>query len=166
MVRIIILAILCLCFTTMIKAQHDHASSPEHDHEHHHHHKNEIGIATAPVYFLKEETFSFGLHLHYLRAIGQSGFGLGVGYERIFDEHGHNTFGLMVSYRPADKLTLILSPGVTIEDAEPDHRSFALHMEAAYEFAMGDFHLGPLIELAYDPEDIHLSLGLHIGIGF
>ena len=37
----------------------DHA---EHDHGHHH----EIGIANAPVYFIKEKELSYGLHFHYL----------------------------------------------------------------------------------------------------
>lgn len=159
----IICIVLLFCLTTTLKAQHEHES--QHDHEHHHH-KNEIGIATAPVYFINEKEVSLGLHLHYVRSIGESGFGMGVGYERIFDEHGHNTFGILLSYRPADRLSFSLSPGLTIEDVDPDRASFALHIESAYEFAVGNFHIGPLIELAYDPEDIHVSVGLHFGIGF
>ena len=153
-----------LGFAPTLHAQDDPASEPDHDH--HHHHKNEFGVANAPVYFLKEKTVSYGLHLHYPRAIGESGFGIGVGYERIFDEHGHNTFSLLMSYRPAERLTLSLSPGLTTEDEDPNHASFALHVEGVYEFSLGNFHLGPLLELAYDPEDIHVSVGLHIGIGF
>lgn len=44
--------------------------------------------------------------------------------------------------------------------------NFALHLEASYEFEIGDLHIGPVIEYAYDTEDQHLSLGLHVGIGF
>ena len=71
------------------------------DHDlHHHHHKNEIGIANAPVYFVKEKAVSYGLHLHYVHTIANSRFGLGVGYERIFDEHRHNTIGLVANLEP------------------------------------------------------------------
>jgi hypothetical protein len=152
-------------FIPTLNAQKDHET--QHDPAHGHDlHKNELGLAIAPVYFLEEEVVSLGLHMHYIRKISDSGFGIGAGYERIFDEHGHNTFGLLMSYRPADRLALTLSPGVTIEDEDPGHASFALHIEGSYEFELGNFHVGPVVELAYDPEDIHLSVGLHIGIGF
>ena len=140
--------------------QHDHS------HDHAHAHKNEIGVANAPVFFVKEKIFSYGLHVHYVRTIRASKFGVGGGYERIFDAHGHNTFGVLGSYRPVERLSLILSPGITFEDEHPDELNFAFHAEMAYEFLLGDFHLGPVLEFAYDPEDIHISLGIHFGIGF
>ena len=34
------------------------------------------------------------------------------------------------------------------------------------EFEFNNFHIGPVLEFAYDPEDYHISLGLHIGFGF
>ena len=58
-----------------------------------------------------------------------------------------------------------MSPGITFEGDASDI-NFALHIETNYEFELNDFHLGPVLELATDPEDIHLSLGLHIGYGF
>ena len=91
---------------------------------------------------------------------------MGAGFERIFDEHGHNTFGLLACYRPVHNLSFILSPGITLEDAEPGEPHFALHVETAYEFVINKLHLGPVLEFAYDPEDFHISLGLHIGFGF
>ena len=163
----ILLSATLLLSLTQLEAQHDHADEMnDHAGKEHHHHRNEIGIANAPVYFMKEESFSYGLHLHYIHTFHESKFGLGAGYERIFDEHGHNTFGLVLSYRAVDKLNFILSPGLTIEDASPGESSFAMHAEASYEFEFGDFHLGPVFEVAYDPEDVHLSLGIHIGYGF
>ena len=135
------------------------------DHDHHHEHRNELGIANAPVYFVKEEIVSYGLHVHLVRNLLHSRFGYGIGYERIFDEHGHNTYSALVSYR-IDRVMLIVAPGATIEDEEPGEAAFAVHVEATYEFELGDLHLGPVVEFAYDPEDIHLSLGLHVGIGF
>jgi len=163
----LLFCLLLLSFSSQIDAQADHTETEDHhDHEGHHHHKNEFGIANALVYFVKEETFSYGLHLHYIRTISDSKFGLGAGFERIFDEHGHNTFGVIGSYRPIEPLTLILSPGLTVEDENSGEANFALHVEAAYEFEFKNIHLGPVIEFAYDPEDFHISLGIHIGYGF
>ena len=141
--------------------------SVEHDdHDHHAHHRNEIGIANAPVYFVKEKEWSYGLHVHYVYNIVHSRFGVGLGYERIFDEHEHHTLGVVGSYRPGEKFSMIVSPGITFEGAEEGHANFALHLEFAYEIEVKNFHLGPVLEFAYDPEDFHISLGVHIGIGF
>lgn len=135
--------------------------------EHHHqHHKNEIGVANAAVYFVNEREFAYGLHIHYVRSIKETRFGLGLGYERIFDEHKHNTVGIVGSYRPTNRIGIQLSPGITFEDSENSNVNFALHFETSYEFEINAFHIGPVFEFAIDPEDIHLSLGLHIGYGF
>ena len=153
------LALLITIFSSNLIAQTTEQSD-KHDH-----HANEIGIANAPVYFIKEKEFAYGLHIHYVRNIPKSKFGIGLGYERIFDEHKHNTVGLVAAFRPIDKLSLNISPGLTFEDGN-SKVDFALHLETSYEFEINDFHIGPVIEFAYDPEDIHLSIGLHIGYGF
>ena len=137
----------------------------EHESNHHEHYRNEIGIANSAVYLLKESVFSYGLHVHYLRTIPQSKFGLGLGYERIFGTHKHNSVGLVMAWWPTEMLNLNISPGVAFEDGNPG-ASFALHLEASYGFEIRFIHLGPLIEFAYDPEDYHLSIGLHIGYDF
>lgn len=160
----IVLSVLLLFLSGLLQAQENETGSTEHGN--HEHHQNEIGIANAPVYFVKEKTFSYGLHLHYIHKLGESKFGLGAGYERIFDTHGHNTFGLVGCYSPVDKLSLTLSPGITLEDVRPDEVNFALHFETVYEFEIKNIHLGPVFEFAYDPEDYHISVGLHIGYGF
>lgn len=139
-------------------------SSYSQDHKHDHH--NEIGVAHAPVYFVNEKEVAYGLHLHLVHYGHESNFGIGLGYERIFDEHKHNTMGIVFSYRPISRWTVNLAPGITFEDAEKDNINFALHLESAYEWSLGDFHIGPAFELAYDPEDYHISLGLHLGYGF
>jgi hypothetical protein len=131
----------------------------------HEHHKNEIGIANSPVYFIQEKVFAYGLHFHYVRNIPKTKFGIGLGYERILDEHKHNTFGLVGTYRPIEDLSFNVSPGLTFED-ESKTTLFAMHLEAAYEWEIKNCHIGPAFEFAYDPEDFHISLGLHIGYGF
>ena len=134
--------------------------------EHHHEHNNEIGIANAPVYFVNEKEISYGLHIHYIHNIHDTKYGVGIGYERIFDEHKHNTIGIVGSYRPFNRLSINISPGITFENKEISNMTFALHLETSYEFEVNNFHLGPNLEFAYDPEDYHISLGIHIGYGF
>jgi len=143
-----------------------HAQSTKEAEHHHDHHKNEIGIANSPVYFINEKELAYGLHLHYVRAIRDTKFGVGLGYERIFDEHKHNTIGVVGAYSPVEQVTLNLSPGVSFEDAAGSAVHFACHLEATYNIEIKNVHLGPVIEFAYDEEDYHISLGLHVGFGF
>lgn len=137
----------------------------EHEHEHDHH-RHEIGLGNSPVYFVNEKTLAYGLHLHYIYNIPHSKLGMGLGYERIFDEHQHNTIGVVGNYRPIENLSFSFSPGITFEENSLSHSMFALHFETAYEFELKNMHLGPVFEVAYDREDVHISLGMHIGIGF
>jgi len=159
---VIIPMVLMTIFSLNLSAQT--GENPKND-KHHENHLNEFGMAFSPVYFVKEKDIAFGMHVHYVHNIPNSKFGLGLGYERIFDKHKHNTFGLEAIYRPFEALSLSLSPGLTFEDnnSGPD---LALHIETSYEFEIGEFHLGPAFEFAIDPEDIHLSLGVHLGFGF
>ena len=144
-----------------VNAQHNHE---DHEGHHHSHHKNEIGVANAPVYFVKEKELTYGLHLHYIRTLGETKFGIGLGYEQIFDEHEHKTFGIVASYRVFEGMSVTASPGVTSEKG--GELFFALHLETVYEWEVGNFHIGPVVEVAYDPEDYHFSIGLHVGYGF
>lgn len=143
-----------------------HENHEHHDHHDHANHRYELGIANAPVYFVKEKELAYGLHAHLIKFIGNRRFGVGLGYERIFDEHKHQTFGIVGNYNVMDQWFVNLSPGITIENNNWNIVNFAFHIETSYEFELGNFHLGPVLEWAYDPEDIHISLGLHIGIGF
>jgi len=131
----------------------------------HEHSKNEIGIALSPAYFLFEKAWTFAMHIHYTRIVPNTKFGLGASFERIVLDPEHSTFGFVIAYYPVEKLSFTLSPGVTYEDAN-EVSLFALHIETAYEFELGKIHIGPAFEFAYDPNDYHLSLGLHVGYGF
>ena len=154
--------VLLVLFSLGVVAQEE--GHPD-DHIHHDHHKNEIGVANALVYFVKEEVTAYGLHLHYIRTLNESKFGLGLGFEKIFDEHNHITYGIVGSYRPVEGLTFVASPGLMTEEDNPTAR-FTVHFETSYEFEIKNFHIGPVFEVAYDPEDIHVSLGVHVGFGF
>lgn len=144
------------------------AQEPEHDHEHEHehHHKHEIGASVGPIYFVNEEELSVAAHFHYVYNFEHSKFGLGAGYEQVFDEHKHRFIGAEFSYRPVHRLTLSLSPGIAFEGAEDINRDFAVHFETSYEFEMGIFHIGPVAEVAWHVNDYHVSLGVHFGFGF
>ena len=131
----------------------------------HEHSKNEIGIAISPAYFINEKVWTFALHIHYTRIIPKTKFGIGASFERIVFDPKHSTFGLVLAYYPIEKLSFTLSPGMTFEDDNPG-ALFALHLETAYEFEIGNFHIGPAFEFAYDPNDYHISLGVHVGYGF
>ena len=155
------LVLIMFVFCNYLNAQNN-----EHTEHLHEHHRNEIGIGISPVYFLNEKEFALQVHTHYTYNIKDSKFGIGVAYERIFDEHKHNTIGIVGSYRPFDKFTLSLSPGITFTDTEISDFKFALHIETLYEFEINDFHIGPLLEFAYDPDDYHISFGIHAGFGF
>lgn len=162
---------LLLVFTTAIASNlfaqsHDQEHDKECEvHHHHQHPDSEIGVGNSIIYFAKEKEFAYGFHIHYVRSIPNSKLGVGFGYERIFDEHGHNTFGPELVYRPIEKLSLSFSPGVTLEDEHPEAK-FAAHIETSYEFELHNFHIGPAIGFAYDEEDHHFSVGIHIGYGF
>ena len=145
----------------------DHDDHDEEEHfAHHDHHVHEIGIGIMPVYFVKEKEFTKGIHAHYIYNIPHSKFGLGLAYERIFDEHKHRTYALVASYRLVEKLNISISPGIAYEEEEELISSFAIHTEFLYEFEFDHIHIGPLLEFAYDQEDFHISLGVHFGMGF
>jgi len=133
----------------------------EHNQETH-----EIGFSVGPVYFTNEKAFSVGTHLHYVYYFPHTKFGIGAGYERIFDEHKHNFIGFEINYNPVHRITLNLSPGVAFEGEHKDEKEFAFHFETVYEFEFDAVHIGPFLELAYHPDDFHISLGVHIGFGF
>jgi hypothetical protein len=151
--------IILLVFSQIVAAQRPENSIHTDDH------KNELGIANSAVYLFQEKEFAYGLHLHYVRGLKDTDFGIGIGYERIFDAHRHNALGVILSYTLLDHLNLSLTPGFTFSD-DARNSDFGIHFETLYEFELGKFHIGPTTEFAYAGEDYHLSIGLHIGFGF
>ena len=138
-------------------------SLSHHGHAHHH---NEIGIANAIVFLAAEDEFAYGLHAHFLHAIAASNWSAGFSAERIFDDHRHQTFSLIIAFQPAEGFTLSAAPGWATENGDFSKGQISLHIECTYELELGEFHIGPLAEVAYEPEGMHYALGLHLGFGF
>ena len=158
------ITILLIINTIFVFAQ-DHSHEHDYDHEHKHA-KNEFGFSNNLVFNSHENEFAYGVHLHFVKTMGKSDkFGLGLGYERIFDEHGHNSTNLLIMYRPIHHLSINFAPGVIWTD-EDAHIKPSLHLETIYEWELGHFHVGPLLGVAINPEHFHASIGLHIAIGF
>ncbi len=131
---------------------------------HSHDHDFEIGLVPGLSYLPAEGEFGFSLHMHLTFKLGDSPWAVGVGAERLFDEHAHNTISAVLEYRLIDEWSVALGPGITFEDDGHPHP--ALHLETTYALMTGDFHLGPAFEAAIDTHEMHLTLGVHVGIGF
>ncbi|MCF6279123.1 MAG: hypothetical protein L3J14_02130 [Flavobacteriaceae bacterium] len=157
--RLLLLPLFLILITSTVFAQ-DSKETTNHEH-----YKNEIGIAISPVYFVKENVLTYAMHIDYVYSIPNTKFGLGVSFERIFQAPKHTTFGLVIAYRPIEKLSFTVSPGVAFEDGD-SASLFAMHVETIYGFELGKLHIGPALAFAYDPNDYHISLGVHIGYGF
>ena len=142
-------------------------SHMDHDAEHHHY-RNEISVAAGVVPLTSEEKVTAGLHLHYVRGIGaESRFGVGTGLELIFDEHRHYTISVVFQYRLYKGLILGYAPGLLIRRENSVYSyQLAHHFEAAYEFELGQFHIGPMLEVGVEQQGVHYMLGIHFGYDF
>ena len=127
-----VILLFVLINTFSVLAQTESHEGHNHEQNQHQHPKNEIGVANSPVYYLKEKEFTYGLHVHYIRTIGDSKFGLGLGYEQIFDEHEHKTIGFVASYRPFHGFSVNLSPGITFEKHIEDNGEIIESKETVY----------------------------------
>jgi hypothetical protein len=148
-----------------ILAQHH-----EHDHDHSEHHqkhpKNEIGLGNYLSYLAGEKEIAYSMHIHYLRAFEETRLGAGIGYEHIFDEHGHQSLTVIGTYRITSPLIFSLAPGIIFRNPENPAARFVLHMEVTYEIEVGSFHLGPSLEFATTFDEYHMGLGLHVAWAF
>lgn len=141
------------------------ANTDNKEQKYHNHHSNEIGIANSLLYIPSEKEFAYGIHTHYIRYIAHTKFGYGVGYERIFGEHKHNTVGIIGSYNPFSDFYFSAIPGITFDD-KVNRLDLALHLEILYEFGFNDFHIGPTLGCSFNPVDNHISFGIHIAYAF
>jgi len=164
MSRLTILSVLVFITASLISI-----SGFSQDHEHKHHHPvNEVGIALGAFFLDQEDEVRMGMHLHYIRAVAlNQKFGIGAGFETIFDEHQHYTVSLVFQYRIIGGWTVAYAPGILWVKEEGEFETqFAQHIETAYEFELGKFHIGPMAEVGFEKHGTHYMLGVHLGIGF
>ena len=138
------------------------------DHIHTHDHNNEIGMAIGIVPGHEGESNNLGLHLHYIKGIGEhNDFGVGVSLETVFDEHQHNSISLIALYHFKNGLTIAYAPGILfVEHEYHSEVKFAQHFEIYYEFELEKFHIGPQFDIGLEDDEIHYMLGLHLGVDF
>ena len=132
-----------------------------------HSHKFEFGGALGPVFSVHEEAFTGSLHTHVIRNLGhENRFGVGLGFETLFDEHKHINISIPVNYNTGVGLVFTVSPGILWKNESVWERGPSIHMEALYEFMFEHFHIGPMFEIAMAKSDIHIMLGIHFAIGW
>ena len=140
----------------------------ESNHTHNHSHENELGIAIGIVPGHEDEESTFGLHLHYVKGIGEhNDFGIGISLETIFDEHEHNSVSIISTYHFNNGFTIAYAPGILFADHNGRTESkFTQHFEFYYELELEHFHVGPQFDIGLEDGEIHYMLGLHLGVDF
>lgn len=138
------------------------------EHNHKHSHENEFGVAIGIVPGHGDEDANIGLHLHYIKGIGEhNDFGIGISLETILDEHKHNSVSLIGTYHFSSGFTLAYAPGILFAEHEGEtENEFTQHFECYYEFELDKFHIGPQIDVGFEDGETHYMLGLHFGIDF
>lgn len=132
---------------------HEEAEQDDHD-EHDGHDTNDDGI---------------GIHIHVGKRLGQHGIlahlSLGVGGEAIVAEHEHYALMGFASAHPWRGLVLSVGPGIEWAEHEGEWESqYSTHLEAAYVFDVGEWHIGPVIDYSWTDHGAHFTAGVHFGI--
>ena len=137
-------------------------------HSHSHNHNNEIGVAIGIVPGHEDEDNSLGLHLHYIKGIGEhNDFGIGISLETVLDEHKHHSVSIIGTYHFDSGFSIAYAPGILFTDHNGNNETeFTQHLEFYYEFELENFHLGPQFDVGFEDNETHYMLGLHFGIDF
>lgn len=128
-------------------------------------HNKEISISNLSVYSVLHESMHYGFLIQYVQVIKHTKLGLGFGYERIYDELQHYSFGPVLSYKPFSKFNISVFPTIELNTYNTQRR-FSLHIESSYDLRIRDVLIGPVLEFASNPEETHISLGAHLGFSF
>jgi len=133
---------------------------------HAHNHNNEFGVAIGIVPGHEDEGDNLGLHLHYVKGIGEyNNYGIGVSLETIFDEHKHNSISLIGTCHLDSGFTIAYAHGILFSEHDNETETeFTQHFEFYYEFELEHFHIGPQFDIGIEDGDMHYMLGLHFGI--
>ncbi|MGW8315694.1 MAG: hypothetical protein ACWGNV_08850 [Bacteroidales bacterium] len=156
------LLIILMLQGNFLQAQHDaEGLKPDHHHKHH-----ELGIGTGAVYFANESAWGMGFHLHGTVGVTEW-MGIGPGYELILGENTHHSLTALFNFDPFHPFDFSIGPGVVFPGEEVGNFRFKLHTELAFAFEVGEhLHLGPSLEAGIVKDDLHLSVGIHIGYIF
>ena len=140
----------------------------ESGHIHNHSHENEFGIAIGIVPGHDGEDDNIGLHLHYVKGIGEhNDFGIGLSLETIFDEHKHNSVSIIGTYHFKKGFTIAYAPGILFSEHDgKSETKFTSHIEFYFEYELDKFHIGPQFDVGIEERDLHYMFGIHIGIDF
>ncbi len=138
------------------------------EHSHNHEHNNEFGMAIGIVPGHEGEDSNFGLHLHYVKGLGEHNqFGIGLSLETILDEHQHNSMSLLGLYHFDNGFTIAYAPGILFSEHDgKSETKFTQHIEFYYEFEINKFHTGPQFDVGIEEGDLHYMFGIHLGIDF
>jgi len=134
-------------------------------HDHSHSHDNEFSLAIG---LIPNHELSLGLHAHYIKGIAfDNKIGLGLSYETIFDHHAHHSLSLIGLLRPLKQTSVAYAVGVLYVSEEQESQiQLAQHVEFAYEIPIGQYHIGPQIDIGIEDEGLHIMYGVHFGIEF
>lgn len=139
------------------------------DHNHlHDQHKYHLGFGVAGAYLTNEQKIAPGFHLHLLRQLGkEQKWGLGLGYEAIFKDNLHSGINLLANWHPIKFLSFNAGPGLVFGKHDGESEILpAFHTEAVFEFDLNKLHIGPMAGFGIDSEELHFSVGVHVGFGF
>lgn len=155
------------CLSTLTVAPPPADAGEGHSHPHGHDHRFELALAAGLVYVPREQDLAASGHVHVAVAIPGTIAALGLGYERLFDEHAHNTIAVVLHCRVTERFNLTIAPGLTFEDDAPGDLAFSIHIEPSYEILVWEhLHLGPSLGVAAEAGGLHVSAGVHAGVGF
>ncbi len=123
-------------------------------------HVNELGLGVGWTHIPGEKKGSPSVHLHYVMNVSKS-IGAGIGYEQVFDRHGHKTASLLLTYRLKETVVFSYMIGAYLEGGS----GLSNHVEVAKLFQIKGLHIGPFAGISFG-EETHFKLGIHAGFGF
>lgn len=128
--------------------------------------KNEIMMSTGVFFAIGESSILYGLMIQYIRRVGHSRLGLGLGYEKLLDGNKHSTVGAVGVYYPTEDIAISVLAGPTYLRQSEYGASFGMHAEIAYRIQWQGLRIGPFSELGYSIKSAHASIGIKAGFTF
>ncbi|MBL7114123.1 MAG: hypothetical protein ISS35_00015 [Kiritimatiellae bacterium] len=136
------------------REHHEETEHDDHDEHYGEHETTDDGIA---------------LHVHVGKRLGEDGIlahlSLGIAGEVIFADHEHYALMGFASIYPWRGLVLSVGPGIEWAEHEGEWESeFSTHLETAYVFDVGAWHIGPVVDYSKTDHGEHFTAGIHFGV--